>query len=75
MNLLEKTERVSLQQLANECADVKNFSGNYAQMNNIAVKNHGKVFHGASDNIQLWEPIREFVIQEYINYKKSYYST
>lgn len=75
MNMLEKSEQVSFQQLAEECADVKNFSGNFAQMNNVAEKNHGKVFTGSSDNIQLWEPIKDFVIQEYINFKKSYYSS
>ena len=47
--------------------------GNYAQMINIADKNHGKVFSGASEKLTLWEPVKEFILQEYISAKKSYY--
>jgi hypothetical protein len=73
MKLLEKSESVSINQLAEVCKDVPNFTGNYAQMINMAEKNHGKVFNGSNGNILLWEPVREFIIQEYINSKKSYY--
>ena len=75
MELYEKKDKITLQELAEACSEVRNFSGNFTQMNNVADKNHGKVFNGTSDNIQLWEPIREFVIQEYIEFKKSYYSS
>ena len=54
--------------------DVKNFMGNFAQMNNIADKNHGKVFAVTGDVVNLWEPVKDFIIQEYIEFKKSYYS-
>jgi hypothetical protein len=73
LNLLEKTEKVSLEQLSAACSNISKFSGNFAQMNNIAEKNHGKVFNGTSENITLWEPVRDFIIQQYIDFKKSYY--
>jgi hypothetical protein len=73
LNLMEKSEFVSLEQLAEECKDVANFMGNYAQMINIADKNHGKVFGGTSDKMTLWEPVKEFIIQEYINSKNAFY--
>ncbi len=74
MAMLEKSENVTLQQLAAECSDVKNFSGNFAQMNNVAEKNHGKVFCTRDEIVTLWEPVRDFIIREYIEFKKSYYS-
>ena len=73
LNLMEKQEIISLETLAEECKDVPNFMGNYAQMINIADKNHGKVFSGASEKLTLWEPVKEFILQEYISAKKSYY--
>jgi len=74
LKLLEESEMVTLSQLATACSGITKFMGNYAQMINIADKNHGKVFNGTSDNIVLWEPVREFIIQQYIDFKKSYYS-
>ncbi len=74
LTILEKSETVNLQQLADACVDVKNFMGNFAQMNNIADKNHGKVFAVTGDVVNLWEPVKDFIIQEYIEFKKSYYS-
>jgi hypothetical protein len=73
LNLMEKNESVSLEMLAGECKDVPNFMGNYAQMINIADKNHGKVFGGTSEKLTLWDPVKEFIIQEYISAKKSFY--
>jgi hypothetical protein len=73
MSLFEKTEFVTLDQLAGACSEVPKFSGNFAQMNNIADKNHGKVFSLSGGNVTLWEPVREFIIQQYIDFKKSYY--
>jgi hypothetical protein len=74
MNLLEKSETISLNELSAACSEMNKFTGNYAQMINIADKNHGKVFSGTSDNITLWEPVKDFIIQQYIEYKKSYYT-
>jgi hypothetical protein len=73
MNLLEKSEEVTLEQLAVACSDVQKFSGNFAQMNNFAEKNHGKVFSVVNGKVILWEPVKEFIIQQYIEFKKSYY--
>jgi hypothetical protein len=73
MNLLEKSEDVTYAKLTAACADVQKFSGNFTQMNNIADKNHGKVFSVVNGNVTLWEPVKEFIIQQYIEYKKSFY--
>jgi hypothetical protein len=73
LSLAEKSDEVTLEQLAGACADVPKFSGNFAQMNNIADKNHGKVFSINNGFVTLWEPVREFIIQQYIEFKKSYY--
>jgi hypothetical protein len=73
MNLLEKTEEVTIDQLAAACEDVPRFHGNFTQMNNIAEKNHGKVFQLSGGIITLWEPVRDFIIHQYIDFKKSYY--
>jgi len=74
MAMLEKSENVTLKQLAEECKDVKNFAVNFSQMNNIADKNHGKVFSLKGEIVSLWEPVRDFIIREYIEYKKSWYT-
>jgi len=74
MNLLENSETVTIEQLGAACSSISRFMGNYAQMINIADKNHGKVFSGTSENITLWEPVKEFIIQQYIDFKKSYYN-
>jgi hypothetical protein len=73
MTLFEKSEEVTLERLAEACSEVPKFSGNFAQMNNIADKNHGKVFSITNGLVILWEPVREFIIQQYIDFKKSYY--
>jgi hypothetical protein len=73
LSLAEKSDEVTLDQLATACAEVPKFSGNFAQMNNIADKNHGKVFSIINGFVTLWEPVREFIIQQYIEFKKSYY--
>jgi hypothetical protein len=73
LTLAEKSEVVTIEQLAGACADVPKFSGNFAQMNNIAEKNHGKVFSIVNGFVTIWEPVREFIIQQYIEFKKSYY--
>jgi len=74
MELLEKSDVVTLEQLTEACKGIPKFSGNYAQMINLADKNHGKVFSGTSENLTLWEPVKDFIIQQYIEFKKSYYS-
>jgi len=73
LNLLEKTEEVTMEQLSDACTDMPRFQGNFAQMNNLAEKNHGKVFAVNGGIVTLWEPVREFIIQQYIDFKKSYY--
>jgi hypothetical protein len=73
MEIHEKDENVTLRQLSDACSDVKNFPVNFSQMNKANGRNHGKVFAVEGDNILLWEPVKDFIIREYIEFKKSYY--
>ena len=71
LQMKETSDKVSLADLAAACKGIRNFSGNFVQMNNMADKNHGKVFNGTSDDISLWEPVSDFILTEYALYKKS----
>jgi hypothetical protein len=71
MNLKENLENVTLDQLAGACSEIPKFNGNFAQMNNLADKNHGKVFSISNGLVTLWEPVKDFIIQQYIDFKKS----
>lgn len=73
MEIHEKDENVTLRQLSDACPDVKNFPVNFSQMNKANGRNHGKVFTIEGNNVLLWEPVKDFIIREYIEFKKSYY--
>lgn len=46
--------------------DSKRFITNYHQMKIIAKRNHAKVFQENPDGtISLWQPVAEFILQEY----------
>ena len=48
-----------------KCEDIKDFDGNYNQMKNFGPKNHGKVFEEKDGCIELWEPVRKFILEQY----------
>lgn len=48
-----------------KCKDIKDFDGNYNQMKNFGPKNHGKVFEENGGCIELWEPVKEFILDQY----------
>jgi len=41
------------------------FTTNYNQMKIIADKNHAKVFEEKNGTVQLWEPVAEFIVNQY----------
>ena len=51
--------------LREKCEDIKDFDGNYNQMKNFGPKNHGKVFEENGGCIELWEPVKEFILDQY----------
>lgn len=70
LELLNEEKYVSKEDLRNACTPlVKDFSGNYNQMVNFGEKNHGKVFEHDKDTVRLWEPIANFVLNEYEIYQ------
>lgn len=58
---------VNMDTLKKNCGlDPGIFKKNYNQMKIISEKNHGKVFDTRADGtIELWEPVADFIIQEY----------
>lgn len=75
MQLLEKQEQITLDELKEACRGVARFTGNFSQMTNIADINHGKVFNTENGVVTLWEPVKDFIIQEYILSKAAYYKS
>lgn len=56
VSLLEKNSGID---------DSSKFYSNYNQMKIISEKNHAKVFTEENGEIRLWEPISEFIINEF----------
>lgn len=53
-------ESVSLKKLRKACASLTTFDTNFAQMKNIAERNHGKIFDVDGDEVCLWPPVAKF---------------
>jgi hypothetical protein len=70
MELAEHKVNVTEQMIRNNCPTLSDFKGNFNQMKNFGEKNHAKVFEEKFGYINLWEPVKEFIIGEYIVYKK-----
>ena len=56
---------VSLLEKHSDIEDSGQFYSHYNQMKKISNKNHGKVFDEENGSVKLWEPISEFVINEF----------
>lgn len=69
MNLLGENKSVPLYKLESECRNIKTFKNNYPQMKIISDHNHAKVFEETGGRVTLWEPVREFVKQEFKKFK------
>ena len=70
LDLSENQSQVSTQMLRNKCELVNDFEGNYNQMKNFGEKNHGKVFEENNGVVSLWEPVQDFIMELYNEYKK-----
>ncbi len=69
LELSEQQNQVTTKMLRNKCQVISDFDGNYNQMKNFGEKNHGKVFEETNGIITLWEPVKEFILDLYKQYK------
>jgi hypothetical protein len=70
MKHLSKENKMRFNTLKEECKDIDTFYINFIDMAHSSNKGHGKVFEYDSFNqtIELWSPIKDFVIDEYQTY-------
>lgn len=75
MNLSNKNEKpIHIDELKNACVDIRDFYGNFASMKTEARNNNanGKFFEEYSKNmISLWQPVADFICEEYDKYINS----
>ena len=65
LELSAQEPNVTTRLLRSKCYDVKDFDGNFNQMKNFGDKNHGKVFEEKNGVVTLWEPVSNFIIDQY----------
>ena len=70
LELQKINNTIDIEQLEYEC-DIQQFKTNFAKMIDYTDKNHGKVFEKIDNKIYLWEPTKEFVLNEYKKIKNS----
>ncbi len=63
------TKFVLYSDLEKESALGSNFKGNFDQMKNFGMKNHGKVFEQIDDRVYLWDKVKDIVLELYKKYK------
>ena len=67
LELVAGGAQVNEEMLKLKCLDkdlsAKQFDTNFAQMKNIAKKNHGKVFDERNGHIEIWRPVAHLVHQ------------
>ena len=51
--------------LENACKKIERFRSNFNQMVNYSEKNHGKVFEYKNGVVELWAPVKEFILMVY----------
>ena len=59
--------------IKSKCQHIADFSGNFSQMKNFGEKNHGKVFAENYGEINLWEPVEQFILEHYKAYTGTYF--
>lgn len=69
LELAEKHENITMQMIQNKCPQIAKFEDNFNQMKNFGKQNHGKVFEEKHGIVTLWEPVKEFILEHYKNYK------
>lgn len=65
LELYDLNHQITVHMLRNKCHVLNDFDGNYNQMKNFGEKNHGKVFEESNGIINLWEPVKEFILELY----------
>jgi hypothetical protein len=70
MELLGDNNSVSYYKLETSCRSLETFKNNYIQMKSFGERNHAKVFTEIGSLITLWEPTREYIKKEYVNFIK-----
>jgi len=64
LELYEEDSNVMIENVEHRCG-VKTFKTNFQQMHNFGKRNHAKVFEIEENNVYLWEPVKEFILNEY----------
>lgn len=69
--LLDENGEVTYNQLVEKVTslNINSFKTNFTQMVNIAPKNHAKVFEVKGNKIYLWNPVKDFILEQYKNFK------
>jgi hypothetical protein len=70
MDYLSIKDSMSFSVFEKHCENIDKFRGNFEQMANFGTKNHGKVFERNGDNLALWLPVKDFVKESYLAYKR-----
>jgi len=68
LELYSKNPYILFDSLKQKCIldmPLKIFKNNYSQMINYGEKNNGKVFDDTEGYIKLWQPVEQFILQEY----------
>ena len=68
LELQEKQDDIRLDDIERNCR-VETFKDNYDQMKKFGKKNHGKVFEEKYGSVELWQPVKEFILNEYKKFK------
>jgi len=74
LKLSEQSDNITEQLIRNQCENISTFTENFYQMKHIRKNNHGKVFHEEFGKINLWEPVEQFILDEYKSYKQLIFS-
>jgi hypothetical protein len=67
----ENSNPVSKQAIKNKC-NFETFESNFIDMSNTSDRGHGKVFEVTGDEVTLWEPVAQFILQEWNKHPELY---
>ncbi len=70
LKLLGEDNSVQMDELQKACSEIVNFQKHYNAMKYYGERNHGKVFDENNKDIFLWEPVKDFIENEYNKFQK-----
>ncbi|CAN8141345.1 hypothetical protein THIOSC15_2890007 [uncultured Thiomicrorhabdus sp.] len=70
LRLKDRKQQVLIQDLDN-CLNMRSFLSNFNQMKIASPKNHAKVFDVVGDEIHLWKPVQNFILEQYSMFTES----